>query len=99
MVSTRLYLRVAVIADVRRWGNSLAVRIPADEAEALGIREGDRIKFTAQKVPSTGKVDVSHAPFFRTTDERPPRRGKLHEEAADAMWDHLVEKKRRSRAA
>lgn len=32
---------------VAKWGNSLAVRIPADVARALGIREGDDIELCA----------------------------------------------------
>jgi antitoxin MazE len=28
---------------VSRWGNSLAVRLPADVVRALGVREGDMI--------------------------------------------------------
>lgn len=28
---------------VAKWGNSLAIRIPADVAQALGIKEGDDI--------------------------------------------------------
>ena len=29
--------------QVSRWGNSLAVRLPASVVEALGLREGDNI--------------------------------------------------------
>lgn len=29
--------------QVAKWGNSLAVRIPADVARALGIKEGDDV--------------------------------------------------------
>jgi antitoxin MazE len=29
---------------VAKWGNSLAVRIPADVVEALGLKEGDDIQ-------------------------------------------------------
>lgn len=32
---------------VAKWGNSLAVRIPADVARALGIEEGDDIELCA----------------------------------------------------
>lgn len=28
---------------VAKWGNSLAVRIPKDVAESLGLREGDEV--------------------------------------------------------
>lgn len=30
---------------VSKWGNSLAVRIPKDVVETLGLEEGDRIAF------------------------------------------------------
>jgi antitoxin MazE len=29
---------------VAKWGNSLAVRLPADVTEALGLKEGDQIE-------------------------------------------------------
>ena len=31
--------------QVAKWGNSLAVRIPADVARALGLKEGDSVDF------------------------------------------------------
>ncbi len=31
--------------QVSKWGNSLAVRIPADVARELGLKEGDDIEF------------------------------------------------------
>lgn len=33
--------------QIAKWGNSLAVRIPADVARALGLREGDEIDLRA----------------------------------------------------
>ena len=33
--------------QVAKWGNSLAVRIPADVARTLGIKEGDNIDLCA----------------------------------------------------
>jgi antitoxin MazE len=30
--------------QVSRWGNSLAIRLPAAVVEALGLKEGDRIE-------------------------------------------------------
>ena len=32
---------------VAKWGNSLAVRIPADVARALGLEEGDEVELRA----------------------------------------------------
>lgn len=31
---------------VAKWGNSLAIRIPRDVAEALGLKEGDDVSVT-----------------------------------------------------
>jgi antitoxin MazE len=33
--------------QVAKWGNSLAVRIPADVARALGLKEGDKVELCA----------------------------------------------------
>lgn len=30
--------------QVAKWGNSLALRIPADQARQIGIKEGDRLE-------------------------------------------------------
>ncbi len=32
---------------VSKWGNSLAVRLPAEVVEALGLKEGDEVDFKA----------------------------------------------------
>jgi antitoxin MazE len=46
--------------QVSKWGNSLAVRIPATVVEALGLKEGDEIEITvagerAFQVESAGR--------------------------------------------
>ncbi len=33
--------------QVSKWGNSLAIRIPADVARTLGLKEGDELEVTA----------------------------------------------------
>jgi antitoxin MazE len=43
---------------VAKWGNSLAVRLPADVVEALGLKEGDEIAL----VPGEGVLAVSRIP-------------------------------------
>ena len=35
--------------QVSKWGNSLAVRLPAAVVEALGLKEGDEIELRAAK--------------------------------------------------
>lgn len=37
---------------VAKWGNSLAVRLPADVVEALGLKEGDQVDFNADPATS-----------------------------------------------
>jgi antitoxin MazE len=34
---------------VSKWGNSLAIRIPADVAETLGFAEGDQVKIESKE--------------------------------------------------
>lgn len=35
--------------NVGKWGNSLAVRLPREVVEGLGLKEGDKIKISAKK--------------------------------------------------
>jgi antitoxin MazE len=39
---------------VAKWGNSLAIRIPRDVAETLGIREGDEVQLSPADRPVIG---------------------------------------------
>ncbi len=41
-------------AQIRKWGNSLAVRIPKPAAEAAKLKQGDEIEVVA----SPGKVEL-----------------------------------------
>ncbi|MGE0698320.1 MAG: AbrB/MazE/SpoVT family DNA-binding domain-containing protein [Hyphomicrobiaceae bacterium] len=43
---------------VAKWGNSLAVRLPADLVEALGLKEGDEIEL----VPGESGLAVARIP-------------------------------------
>jgi antitoxin MazE len=50
--------------QVSKWGNSLAIRLPADVVGALGLKEGDHIevgvagdrKFTIRRDPGVDKA-------------------------------------------
>jgi antitoxin MazE len=68
--------------QVAKWGNSLAVRLPASVVEALELKEGDDIEIYADK---SGAFAVSRKP---TVDERIERlrkyRGRL---PADFKFD------------
>lgn len=44
--------------QVAKWGNSLAVRLPADLVRELGLKEGDQIDL----VKDDGKVKVRRRP-------------------------------------
>ncbi|MBW7861511.1 MAG: AbrB/MazE/SpoVT family DNA-binding domain-containing protein [Rhodocyclaceae bacterium] len=48
--------------QVAKWGNSLAVRLPADLVRKLGLKEGDRIDLVQDK----GQMRVQRLP---RTDE------------------------------
>ena len=48
--------------QVARWGNSLAVRLPAAVVEALGLKEGDQIDI---QVAGRNAFEVSKAPGRR----------------------------------
>jgi antitoxin MazE len=39
---------------VAKWGNSLAIRIPRDVADALGINEGDEVQLSPADKPVIG---------------------------------------------
>ena len=45
--------------QVAKWGNSLAIRLPAAVVDALQLKEGDEIDIA---VAGTRKVDVTKAP-------------------------------------
>ncbi|HTJ58712.1 MAG TPA: AbrB/MazE/SpoVT family DNA-binding domain-containing protein [Devosiaceae bacterium] len=40
--------------QVSKWGNSLAVRLPAAVVEALGLKEGDEIELYAEETHAFG---------------------------------------------
>jgi antitoxin MazE len=39
-----MYIQEELIMQVSKWGNSLAIRLPASVVEALELREGDEIE-------------------------------------------------------
>lgn len=42
--SSPLYIQVVTIMQVSKWGNSLAIRLPAAVIEALQLKEGDQVE-------------------------------------------------------
>jgi antitoxin MazE len=50
--------------QVAKWGNSLAVRLPAECARAAGLREGDGVEI---QVTAAGQITLTPAkPFDKT---------------------------------
>lgn len=47
--------------QVAKWGNSLAVRLPAECARAAGLREGDTVK---AEVTPAGEITLTPAQAF-----------------------------------
>lgn len=42
--------------EVKRWGNSLGVRLPRDALRAAGIREGDHVRIHVEKAPAASGI-------------------------------------------
>jgi len=69
---------------VAKWGNSLAIRLPAGLVEALNIKEGDDIEVD---VAGKRKLDIGQKPDARTLLARLRKyRGQI---PADFKFDRL----------
>jgi antitoxin MazE len=76
--------------QVSKWGNSLAVRLPASVVEALGLKEGDQIEI---QVAAKHAFAIAKAPGTRELLARLRRfRGKL---PATFKFDRLEANERR----
>ena len=76
--------------QVSKWGNSLAVRLPAAIVEALGLKEGDQVEI---QVAGKRAFEVSKAPGTRELLARLRKfRGRL---PASFKFDRLEANERR----
>jgi antitoxin MazE len=76
--------------QVSKWGNSLAVRLPASVVEALGLKEGDDIEI---QVAEARLFEVRKTPGARELLARLRKyRGRL---PADFKFDRLEANERR----
>ena len=76
--------------QVAKWGNSLAVRLPAAVVEALDLKEGDQIEI---EVAGARRFEVKRAPGRRELLARIRKyRGRL---PADFTFDRLDTNARR----
>lgn len=65
-------------AEVKRWGNSFAIRLSKRDLERLGIHEGDRVEVTIRKAGKNGpRISLEGLPTFRDDD---PRASERHDE-------------------
>ena len=70
--------------QVSKWGNSLAIRLPAAVVDVLGLKEGDDIQVT---VADVGRLEVARQPGSRELLDRLRQyRGRL---PADFKFDRL----------
>jgi len=76
--------------QVSKWGNSLAVRLPAAVVDALGLKEGDQVEI---QVAGRHAFEVTRAPGARELLSRLRRfRGRL---PASFKFDRLEANERR----
>lgn len=76
--------------QISKWGNSLAVRLPAAVVEALGLKEGDNVEID---VAGSRTFEIRKSPDARTLLARLRKyRGRL---PADFKFDRLEANVRR----
>lgn len=56
-----------MLAEIKRWGNSYAIRLGRRELEKLGLREGEHVRVRIDKLPS-GPIDLTGLPTTRDPD-------------------------------
>ncbi len=64
-----LHTVYTMIAKVKKWGNSLAIRLTRNELEEYGLKEGDEVKIMIKKMKPEGKVDLTDLPTFKDDDK------------------------------
>lgn len=55
------------VMQIARWGNSLAVRLPAAVVEALELKEGDRIEI---QILDARRIEIARTPDRRQLLQR-----------------------------
>jgi antitoxin MazE len=58
-ISRKMYLHLERIMQVAKWGNSLAVRIPAKTVKALSLKEGDKVELELTVVSKEGEPSAA----------------------------------------
>jgi hypothetical protein len=57
-------------ARVRRWGNSLAIRLNKKQLDSAGISEGDLVNVDVVKLKKGGNLDLESLPTFKDSDPK-----------------------------
>jgi antitoxin MazE len=57
MYIQKTYLHLEAAMHIARWGNSLAVRIPAKTVKALALKEGDEVEVDLKLVEASNLSD------------------------------------------
>ena len=55
-------------AEVRRWGNGLALRIRKRDLEAAGVSEGNIVEVRISRLSASGTIDLEAMPTFQDAD-------------------------------
>ena len=55
-------------SEIKKWGNSYAIRLPKSEVERLGLHEGDAVQVDLKKAGKrTKKISLEGIPLFQDT--------------------------------
>lgn len=69
---------IYMLAEVKRWGNSYAIRLTKGDLERLGLHEGDAVQVDLQAVAPSGRIDLSHLPRLDDPDPSASERHDAH---------------------
>ncbi len=61
---------IYMIAEIKKWGNSLAIRLTGKELREHGLKEGDKVKIRIEKVKPEDEIDLTNIPTFSETDNK-----------------------------
>lgn len=67
-----------MLAEVKRWGNSFAIRLTKRDLDRLGLHEGDPVRVLLEPVTRTGAIDLSGLPRLVDPDPRASQRHDHH---------------------
>jgi hypothetical protein len=65
-----------MLSEVKRWGNSYAIRLRKSDLQRLGLREGDPVHIQLEPITRSGTIDLSGLPLLQDPD---PLASKRHD--------------------